>query len=179
MTLRLMDGVKVPLTTTQMRSLEIIDGWDFSSERRKTQKDMITIGQDPTEGFLDRGIFALRKYHAIAVLDPLNGHAISDVLDPFWHSQILHTEPYVRFCNEVLGQYMHHYPLDHLDVPEVGRVGRLYEYTIEIHQRIFGGNDEEFYPSSVVQDRVICYHGGNAQSAGETIFAVRPELALA
>ncbi len=178
----LVDLVRVPIGPLLRRPLEVIDGWNFDREAAKAMHDLRELGHDPDDAFIERGIWALRKYHAIAVLDPLNGHAISDVLDPFWHAQILFTEPYALFCDKVLGQFMHHYPLDHTDKEAVDLVRRLYDYTVEVHQAIFKDADLEFYPINMPEPRLVCLHLKSRRDhpyAAETTFAERPDLVSA
>lgn len=178
----LISSVVIPLGQAQRKALEAIERWDFSRELEHTRTDMLALGQCPSDEYLDRGIEALRKYHAIAVLDPLNGHAISEPLDPFWHSQILFTDPYTRFCNLTLGQYMHHYPLDHRDVVRVCGVRKLYDYTIEVHRAIFGRDCPEFYPVNVTDHELICVHAKDCEHTSsicmETRFSERTELVI-
>jgi len=179
-TKRLVDLVKVPVVPNQRQALEVLDNWDFTKEAKKVRYNLIELGHDPTDTFIARGIGALRRYHAIALLDPLNGHAISDILDSFWHTQILFTNPYARFCDAVLGHFMHHYPLDHDDLRAVRGVRSLYDYTIEVHNKLFG-EDAEFYPALIADRQLVCLHAKDCVDRwpGENRFIERPDLAVA
>jgi hypothetical protein len=176
----LMSAVLIPVGPIQRKALQVIDQWDFRLEAQKTIEDLRAIGQSPTSEYIDDGVFALRKYHAIALLDPLNGHAVSDTLDPFWHAQILFTEPYTRFCSKVFGQYMHHYPLDHSDQKAVVQVRRQYDYTVnEVVPAVFGETGDVFYPVGIANDRVICNHAKDClrrPHVRETRFVERHDL---
>lgn len=172
-TLTLAKSVKVPLGPFQRRSLEIIDTWDFSGVKKKTKQDLAERGQHVDDDYLDRGIEALKRYFAVALLDPLNPHAVSLQLDPFWHAQILFTTSYRSFCERTIGQFMDHEPLDHSDLKAVGVVRKLYDYTCNIYTKIFGQDDVEFFARNLPDAQLVCIHYTCTKSPalGETVFA--------
>jgi hypothetical protein len=115
------------------------------------------------------------------MLDPANAHAISRQLDPFWHAHILFTENYVAFCDKVVGEYMHHRPLDHANVPELRLVRRLYDYSAVVIRQIFSIVDDDFWPTKVNDVELICMHKGNQHLYREMqkYRLFEPNLALA
>lgn len=82
----------------------------------------------------------------VALLDPLNEHAVSKFVDPFWHAHIIHTKEYMEFCDSVFGQYIHHKPLDLDDPIETSSVNKLYDYTKSIYTKMFETVDENWWP---------------------------------
>ncbi|MBL7488396.1 hypothetical protein I6A60_07180 [Frankia sp. AgB1.9] len=138
--------------------LAMIDAEDFTGVKRKVFTDLAKQGVVPSDEFLDEGVLALKQYYVVALLDPTNRHAVSDVIDPFWHAHILHTKPYIDFCDRVFGQYIQHEPLDHSDAAMLRRVSILYSYTAGIYQRMFSYVNPEFYPLAVPDARLMCTH---------------------
>ena len=141
--------------------IALIDATDFSGVRRKTREGFVERGILVDENYLNEGILALKQYYAIAILDPLNMHVVSDKVDPFWHAHILHTEEYVDFCNRTVGSYMHHSPLDHGRPKHVEGVNRLYRYTAKCFRHFFAYVNLEFFPMELKEDNLICVHFGN------------------
>lgn len=138
-----------------------IDSEDFSGTIKKTKEYFDEINFSYDQEYLENGIFALKQYYAVALLDPANAHAVSRPLDPFWHSHILHTEQYEEFCSQVVGEYMHHRPLDHDIRKHVAAVRRLYNYTNEVLPKLFNTIDKRFWPINVLDKDLICFHKGN------------------
>lgn len=68
----------------------------------------------------------------------------------------------MSFCEGVVGEYMHHQPLDHTVEADVSRVRRLYDYTLEVMPKIFTFMDDRFWPTRVLDADLICFHKGNA-----------------
>lgn len=67
--------------------------------------------------------------------------APSKVVDEAWHTFLLHTSDYWRYCREVLGGFIHHQPSD---APESG----AYERTLSALARRFGQPDERYWPTA-------------------------------
>jgi len=134
-----------------------IDDEDYSGVVRKTIE---VIGRR-SDYYIGRALFALKQYYAVALLDPANAHAVPVRVDPWWHSHILHTEQYHRFCQRVVGEYMHHSPLDSTNVSQVENVRTLSAYTHEIVQKLFNTVDAGFWTGDLSDGAMICYHKGN------------------
>ena len=92
------------------------------------------------------GIENLKRYYVVALLDPLNEHAVSRYVDPFWHAHILHTKEYIMFCDTIFKQYIHHQPLDFGNPDEVREIAMLYDYTKNIYQKIFSSINSQWWP---------------------------------
>jgi hypothetical protein len=155
---------KVPLVDEHLRRLSIIDCENYTGVIKKTREVLTEMrGEVPPDTYLARGILGLKQYYAVALLDPANAHAISAELDPFWHAHILHSEQYERFCRDVVGEFMHHIPLDRDNQAQVENLRVLYDYTIEVLDRLFIKRDTKFWPSEVPDIKLICYHKGNVE----------------
>lgn len=155
-------SILVPVTDDQSRRLERIDSENYSGVARKVAEDhLATFGRVLGSGYIERGIFALKQYYAIAMLDPANAHAVTLPIDPFWHAHILFTSQYRCFCDDVVGEYMDHVPLDKGDRRQVENVGQLYSYTLSKLPVLFDHVDAEFWPRQISEADLICYHKGN------------------
>ena len=159
--LSIFSSLRVSIHPEQQRRLSVIDHEDFSGVERKVREHFAELGQRFSDDYINRGIHALKQYYAVALLDPANAHAVSRPVDPFWHAHILHTEQYMEFCDCVVGEYMHHQPLDHARLDHVRVIRRLYGYTIEVMEKFFITVDSEFWPAEVGDAELICMHKGN------------------
>lgn len=159
--LSIFSALQVTIHPEQRQRLLTIDLEDFSGVERKVREHFVELGQEVSDDYINRGINALKQYYAIALLDPANAHAVSRTVDPFWHAHILHTEQYMGFCNRVVGEYMHHQPLDHARLDHVDIIRRLYGYTLEVLMQFFSVVNPEFWPSKVTDAELICMHKGN------------------
>lgn len=151
------------ITADQRKRLERIDAEDFSLVMDKAMEDLATTGIHVSLDYARRGIYALKQYYAVAMLDPANAHSVTVPIDPFWHAHILFTTEYRRFCDDVIGEYMDHVPLDKRDPNKVTNVRQLYGYTLEVLPALFADIDQEFWPTAVTDTDLICYHKGNTE----------------
>lgn len=156
--MKLMETIAVRMSSRQKVSVLRIDSEDFSGVVRKTKEELEKAGVKLTEDYIGRGILSLKQYYALPIFDPLNMHAVSDTIDPFWHAHILHTEQYMSFCDEAIGVYMHHDPLDHGVREEVAHVRFLYGYTRKVMDQLFASVDSEFFPHTLPDDALVCTH---------------------
>jgi hypothetical protein len=154
----LLSTIRVPLTLFHVSRINMIDCEDFSGVRRKVSEDLSKLNQKVQDDHLDEGILALKQYYAVALLDPVNKHAVSDAIDPFWHAHILHTARYIAFCNAVFGQYIQHEPLDHRNAGDVAHIARLYQHTVAVYRDMFYYISPHFYPEEVSDAQLVCKH---------------------
>lgn len=139
---RIIDTIKINLKPIHIEKITQIDDFDFSKTAKKVSEDTGIVD----ESYLKDGIENLKRYYIVALLDPLNEHAVSETVDPFWHSHILHTKDYMKFCQDIFGQFIHHQPLDKEDKVEFEKVEDLYQYTIGIYEKIFKTLDNRWWP---------------------------------
>lgn len=150
--------IAVELTELQLGKVRLIDAEDFSGVQRKVREELAKQGEPASAEFLEAGVLALKQYYAVALLDPHNEHAVSDVIDPFWHAHILHTELYIAFGERVFGQYVQHEPLDHGNTEQLRHVARLYAYTTVVYRQMFNYINPAFYPETMTDARLLCSH---------------------
>ena len=85
-----------------------VESLDFSAIKRKMLDPVEGNGLSTDEIELAereyRRFLSLRIYERSIDLVP------SRLVDEFWHAHILDTLAYVRDCQEVFGEYLHHYP---------------------------------------------------------------------
>lgn len=156
---RFMEALKLEIGDFHREKLIQIDEFDYEKVLKKVGRDLGGM----TDRYLLEGEFSLKQYYAVALLDPLNEHAVSKLVDPFWHAHVLFTQDYMDFCNSIFGGYVHHTPLDPDDTREVRRVEKLYEYTLGTYKKIFSDIDQSWWPevgSGMIglASRVVCLH---------------------
>jgi hypothetical protein len=139
----LLESVQLKIDPLHIEKINQIDNFDFSKTAKKVNHDLHGLTSD----YLRDGIENLKKYYVVALLDPLNPHAVSRYVDPFWHAHILHTNEYMEFCESIFGQYIHHKPLDSDDLNEVKEITTLYSYTKEIYQKMFRNISSQWWPA--------------------------------
>lgn len=155
----LLSQIKLNLTDFHKKKIELIDNFDYSNVVWKVRQES-SLSKD----YIMQGINNLKRYYVVALLDPLNEHAVSDLVDPFWHTHILFTKEYVNFCNEIFQGYIHHTPLNQSHHAEVKKVENLYGYTIDTYNKIFHTVDQNWWPELgfdndlKVNMRPICTH---------------------
>jgi hypothetical protein len=140
--MELLDAVKVDVSLSPFQISKIVEIDNLINEdavfiKRKVVEDFEEKSLRIDDDTLNEGIFNLKLYYVVALLDPKNRHAVSERVDPFWHSHILHTELYHKFCNKVFNQYVHHKPLNKMDIKACEEVDRLYSYTLDVYHNIF------------------------------------------
>jgi hypothetical protein len=153
---------KETVSDFHMEKIRVIDLHNFEPVKKKLKKDAAKSGVHLSDAEVERGVLSLKQYYAIALLDPLNEHAVSDKVDVYWHTHMLFSEEYSSMCQEVVGGFMHHRPLDHEDKEELQKVRQLYGYTQECYRKFFNLLDTDFNPSEVEDERLICTHFGSS-----------------
>lgn len=156
---------KINLSAKQIKQIEMIDSHiDADSERIKmlVAKDSLERGIKCTEEYLNEGIFNLKLYYVVALLDPINEHAVSEMVDPFWHSHILLTRRYHDFCSSIFEQYLHHEPLNKESTNEVAHIDELYTYTLNVYKEMF--KDEAINSNWWPLKSLVCMHGADERS---------------
>lgn len=152
------------------RILQAIEQEDYSGVARKVREFYKAVMRhEPSEEYMKTGIIGLKEYYAIALLDPLNAHAVSEKIDYFWHAHILHAEQYELFCKRVVGRTMHHIPMDKKNPTELENVMTLYDYTSEIMRKIFKNVETHNWPlRDTPEYELVCTHGGDTCGSSES-----------
>lgn len=175
-----LSGLRVTITHDQHQRLEAIDAEDFTPVARKVREHFEEMGRSVTDTYLDRGVYALKQYYALIVLDPRNIHGMSAAVDPFWHAHILHTEQYMRFSGQVVGEYIHHYPLDKKNARQMRALRPISDSTSEKLPMAFDDIDREFWPETFTDADLICADPCDSGFAKDLVphplFAENPQL---
>jgi len=161
----LLNDIKVSLTEEQRIAITRIDAEDFSAVAKRVKKD---CGFDDDR--IKKGVDALKQYYVAAVVDSKNRHAISDDVDPFWHTHVMFSKEYMQFSMDVFGKYMHHEPLDHDDKERVDLVEKVYIHTRKIYETIFKAWNSELTPLVDSQRLCICCVMGSNVSPDDVLY---------
>lgn len=152
--------IKISLCEEHRRRIKIIDSEDYSGVMRKMREQFPHMKQVE----LEEGIFALKQYYATALFDPSNGHAVSAEVDPFWHAHMLFSHQYDSFCKRVVGEMMHHQPMDKSDKKQLKKGVRLYRYTLQILGKVFKTVGDKMWAKKEIKSHLICMHFGNSRT---------------
>jgi hypothetical protein len=74
----------------------------------RIHKDNDTIGLPMAEHILDQAIGFLK----LCAAEPAGRYSPSPLIDIGWHTFLLYTREYARFCERVAGRFIHHEPSD-------------------------------------------------------------------
>ncbi len=83
----LIDNIAVEVNDFQRTRIQEIDYFDYSKVSMKVANDLDGV----TSSYLAAGIENLKMYYVVALIDPLNAHAVSRSVDPLWHAHVLFT----------------------------------------------------------------------------------------
>jgi hypothetical protein len=99
------------------------------------------VGQGWSREYADRVEAAYKTYLTMLVKyqDDAEEILLSKDVDEFWHTHILQTAKYMRDCERVFGNYLHHDP--HLDRDDayLAKRAAMTEKTRALYEREFGG----------------------------------------
>lgn len=94
-----------PVNTRVLDKLRLIDSYDFSAITSDVQRKFDWPPQHASG--IER---QAKQFFCLAFLDPGRYHIPEVDVDEYWHRMILHTQWYIKFCDEVFGSYYHHTP---------------------------------------------------------------------
>lgn len=77
---------------------------EFDLDRINTQ--MRANGHDNVEELEAK----FRRFMQLIIENPGSEFTPSEAVDEYWHTFILDTREYQRFCDEVVGHFVHHVP---------------------------------------------------------------------
>jgi hypothetical protein len=83
-------------------------------------------------------IVEYKRFLALKQKFPSEDFAPSPLIDEVWHMHILDTKQYMRDCNLILGEYMHHAPSFDPDEEEQGEMIDRYHKTLALYKELFG-----------------------------------------
>ncbi len=94
--------------------LKKIQSWDFSAEMRRFEKEY------PSED-LQKAVEDFKYFIYLCVADGKQYFIPSFEADHFWHICLWFTHNWVAFSHEILGEFIHHNPLEEAFSPEKAR----------------------------------------------------------
>jgi hypothetical protein len=106
------DQIIPKLSVKTLESLSKLDKFQIPSgvvERLRQKKPF----NDMTDGQLKEILDEFKKYIAILIINYRNGkkvEMVSELVDEVWHTFILFTNEYRKFCEAIIGEYIHHEP---------------------------------------------------------------------
>lgn len=77
------------------------------------------------------------RYLVLCALNPRAGYGMAGKVDDVWHTFIIFTHEYTRFCEEVAGRYIHHAP-NLPDADEEGGDPDAYRQMLTDYELVFG-----------------------------------------
>ena len=87
----------------------------------------------------------LKRYLILRALNPTACYPMTGPTDGFWHTFLLFTRKYARFCQQVAGRFLHHTPVDSHSARKDRKLHKDYERFYRKYSLLF----EERPPSSV------------------------------
>ncbi len=87
----------------------------------------------------------LKRYLILVALWPRKHYGMAGGVDGLWHTFLLFTQLYSRFCERVAGQFLHHTPADIESAGELREFKRDYANFHKDYEAVFG----EPAPSSI------------------------------
>ena len=87
------------------QALAITMNWNFDLAKEK-----LLESKEWSSEKADRAVNDYKKY--MALMKAMDGYQLvpNEEIDEIWHMHILDTRQYMQDCNELFGEYMHHYP---------------------------------------------------------------------
>jgi len=90
------------------RLFEKISMFDFAKVTDRYIKDGKVSPQVAEETLLE-----LKRWFTLCALHPEKTYATGGQVDAMWHTFILFTKDYARFCQDIAGAFIHHSPETH------------------------------------------------------------------
>jgi hypothetical protein len=88
----------------------------------------------------------IKRFLALAALYPDQPLGMAGKVDDLWHTFLIFTREYHRFCATVAGHYIHHRPTPKTEPKELGRAN--YAFLHDVYERVFGeAPDPSVWPS--------------------------------
>jgi predicted methyltransferase len=132
----------------------------------------------------------LKRYLILRALHPCRRYPMAGPVDGLWHTFLLFTRLYARFCNRIAGQFLHHTPADIESEQELKQFRKDYGNLWNDYPGVFG----EPPPASIWPTiEIICNGDGNEpaedpamvealgrfEAENREVFARRQEIAVA
>jgi hypothetical protein len=96
---------EVLLSEGQLRTLQILEGYDISPVRNH----LLNSGVMPPS-WVDEALLEFRRFLGLQVIAPGPRIMFSTVVDHAWHTCLLFTRLYAAYCQQAFGYFFHHDP---------------------------------------------------------------------
>ena len=134
-----------------------------------------------TREYADRIEIAYKTYLTMVVQcqDHAEDILLSEDVDEFWHTHILHTMKYTEDCERVFGKYLHHNPQVGKQAPaDIERKVALTERAQRLYEREFEAGNAAMCSVAIYPEKAaMCSVAIHPQSAAMCSVAVHPESA--
>ena len=124
----------------------------------------------PEDALFHTGEFV--RYMAMCADRPHADYGMAGQIDEVWHTFILYTRDYAKWCNEVFGRFMHHVPTPPEEKQEVvsGNAVDTYALFYRDYSLFYGGLPPEIWPAphSQLNDCGGGGCGGGGSSCGSS-----------
>jgi len=161
--------IRAPVTVKNTRclatGLAAIQQLDLSQVKRKIMEPS-PEGKGWDQETADRAELWYRRYLEVCLRHPEFPAVPNRHIDDFWHQHILDTRAYAADCQNIFGEFLHHYPYFGLNGDAAERDG-AFDQTDAIYISLFG-------ESCVAADQVAgqavgagCNHSGSGTGCGQ------------
>ncbi|HEY7065096.1 MAG TPA: hypothetical protein VII06_26710 [Chloroflexota bacterium] len=107
----------VPLTDAQWTALQRLEDYDLAPVRAR----LLNRGVLPAER-VDDAIFEFRRFLGLLIVGDRELPMVSAAVDEVWHTCLLFTRLYADLCEQTVGRFVHHEPMD-VHEPSAGNTG--------------------------------------------------------
>lgn len=87
----------------------------------------------------------LKRYLVLCAAYPEESLGMKGPADNLWHTFIMYTKEYARFCREIAGRFIHHSPSSEED-KRSGKAHADYARFLMLYQKHFGGPPMHIWP---------------------------------
>ena len=95
----------VPLTDSQLRTLQVLQDFDLGPVRARLLKDAAM-----PSAWVDEAVLEFRRYLGLRVVHSGPIAMLSKPVDDVWHTCLLFSRLYAQYCQEAFGHFVHHEP---------------------------------------------------------------------
>lgn len=124
----------VQLDARLIDALDRVSALDFTMLRSKLMEE-----KSWTVEMCDETEAMYRKFLALNLRYPDQKICPTGPIDEFWHAHILDTQAYASDCDELFGQYLHHFPYFGMRGPQdQANLEEAFSASVELFIRHFG-----------------------------------------
>ena len=151
--------------------LQAISALDLSQIKRKIMEPC-PEGKGWTEQTADEAEKWYRRFLEVCLRFPQFPAVPNRLIDDFWHQHILDTQAYAADCQEIFGEFMHHYPYFGLN-GDASERDSAFEQTDNIYKDLFGESciaTFEDKPNNCMSPNCVgagCNHKGSGTGCGQ------------